>query len=632
MVKNFCQLIVVLFLLIANTASAQDDYGYSLLRIVREQPGEPSKPTIVLPKPFALYTTANFDWASRAEYYVYVTGPKREAKGVEIRWPGAKVAQVIVGDDRLALRREGDKVRVNIPVRHGRLADLKGVAHDAWNTLEIWSFHHEKNLRIQIPHNDPDRAAGVYAEQPWVARQAQSALNFVFASREVIRDWKRHHELAAEEKSFIELMGFETNNPLHGDAPPHWHLSIFWPDNLQTPTAVMCIPHFYIDSAGRVTSNGFSTYGPPMNGKPSKWQQSTLGPDEPALYKDRSGKVTMAITIRKDGGVDLGPDAETVTYSILPGENGTSITRRGEPWRRVRVEDDVKKGVMTVTVTPEPKGNEKPRVEVHRYDPLTGVERKAETPIPVAHRGLLRHAPENTLPAFAACLELGMGFELDIRTTKDGHLVVLHDDSVQRTTNGPSRSVRDMTLVELKRLDAGSWFDDTFAGLRIPTLEETLSLVSERKRGPTIIALNVKHVTREGESKLVALVEKYKLLSESFAFDQSDEMSRRLKKLNPAFRIGQNVNRQSIDARLKEGRLDCFLLTSTPTAEEVSRLHQHGKQVLFNYAGAGETRRNQETWKRAATAGVDGLLTDYPLECRSAWREARVVKKLKRSN
>lgn len=244
------------------------------------------------------------------------------------------------------------------------------------------------------------------------------------------------------------------------------------------------------------------------------------------------------------------------------------------------------------------------------------------SPIPIAHRGLLRHAPENTLPAFAACLELGMGFELDIRTTKDGHLVVLHDDNVQRTTNGPSRSVRDMTLDEVKRLDAGSWFDKAFAGVRVPTLEHTLALVSQRKRGPTIIALNVKDVTREGETQLVDLVEKYNLLGESFAFDQSDEMSRRLKKRNAAFQIGQNVNRQSIDARIKEGLLDCFLLTSLPTADEVSRLHGLGKQVLFNFAGSGKGRRNQDAWRQAAHAGVDGLLTDYPLECRVVWRTA----------
>jgi glycerophosphoryl diester phosphodiesterase len=245
---------------------------------------------------------------------------------------------------------------------------------------------------------------------------------------------------------------------------------------------------------------------------------------------------------------------------------------------------------------------------------------QADAPIPVAHRGLLRHAPENTLPAFAACLELGMGFELDIRTTKDGHLVVLHDDSVKRTTNGSSRSIRDMTLKEVKQLDAGSWFDPAFADVRIPTLEETLSLVNARKRGTTIIALNVKQLTPAGEAKLASLVEKYDLLDESFAFDQNAEISRRLKKLNPNFRIGQNVNRQSLDDRLKEGLLDVFLLTFAPTREEVKRLHERKKQVLFNYAGPGDARRNTATWKQVRDAGIDGMLTDYPLDCRTSWR------------
>ncbi len=247
---------------------------------------------------------------------------------------------------------------------------------------------------------------------------------------------------------------------------------------------------------------------------------------------------------------------------------------------------------------------------------------RADDPILIAHRGLLRHAPENTLPAFAACLELGMGFELDIRTTKDGHLVVIHDDNVQRTTDGSSQSIRDMTLAEVRRLDAGRWFDQVFAGARVPTLEETLAVVNQRRRGPTIIALNVKHVTRDGESKLVSLVEKYKLIDQSFAFDQNDAMSQRLKKLNPAFRIGQNVSRADLKRRLQEGLLDCFLLSSVPTSEEVSHLHAHGKLVLFNFAGSGESRRNPDAWRHAATAGIDGLLTDYPLECRAAWRKA----------
>lgn len=239
-------------------------------------------------------------------------------------------------------------------------------------------------------------------------------------------------------------------------------------------------------------------------------------------------------------------------------------------------------------------------------------------PIAIAHRGMLRHAPENTLPAFAVCLELQMGFELDVRTTKDGHLVVLHDDSVKRTTNGPARSVRDMTLAELQQLDAGSWFDPAFAGLKVPTLDETLSLVNERKRGATIIALNVKQLNPDGEAKLVALVEKYELFDESFAFDQESEMSRRLKKLDRRFRIGQNVNRKSIQSQLEEDFLDIFLLTAAPTAEEVALLHDRGKQALFNFAGDG--RRSPTVWKQVREAGIDGILTDYPLECRTVWR------------
>ncbi len=244
----------------------------------------------------------------------------------------------------------------------------------------------------------------------------------------------------------------------------------------------------------------------------------------------------------------------------------------------------------------------------------------AADPILIAHRGMMWHAPENTLPAFSTCLELGMGFELDIRTTKDGHLVVLHDDSVERTTNGPSQSIRDMALNDVRQLDAGAWFDPAFANLRVPTLEETLALVKNRKRGPTIIALNVKQITPDGEAELVWLVEKYGLLKESFAFDQSAEISRRLKKQNPKIRIGQNVNRKNLNHRLQEDFLDVFLLTFAPSPEEVQLLHEHGKQVLFNYAGPGDSRRNPETWRQVQAAQIDGMLTDYPLECRAFWR------------
>ncbi len=244
----------------------------------------------------------------------------------------------------------------------------------------------------------------------------------------------------------------------------------------------------------------------------------------------------------------------------------------------------------------------------------------SHAPIPIAHRGLLRHAPENTLPAFSTCLDLGMGFELDIRTTKDGHLVVIHDETIERTTSSKSRFIQDMTLFEVQQLDAGGWFDPAFTGVRIPTLEETLALIKKRRRSPTIIALNVKQLTSDGESRLVELVDKYGLFEESFAFDQDIETSKRLQAIDARFRIGQNVNRDQFPHLLDDKSLNVFLLTFVPTPEEVAVLHKRQKQVLLNYAGNHESRRNPAVWKQVQEAKLDGILTDFPLEFRAVLR------------
>ena len=244
----------------------------------------------------------------------------------------------------------------------------------------------------------------------------------------------------------------------------------------------------------------------------------------------------------------------------------------------------------------------------------------ADDPILIAHRGLLRHAPENTLPAFASCLEFGMGFELDIRTTKDGKLVVLHDATLERTTDGPARPLTEFTWNQLREFDAGSWFDPRFAGLRVPSLEETFALIRERKRRPTLIALNVKGITQDGGRELVRLLAEFALFEQSFAFDQSDECSQRLKKIDPRIRIGRNVKRDELDSQLDGNAIDVFMLTFVPTEAEVSLLRKHRRTILFNYAGPGEHRRNKATWLNARDAGIDGMLTDSPLDCAKLWR------------
>ncbi len=96
-----------------------------------------------------------------------------------------------------------------------------------------------------------------------------------------------------------------------------------------------------------------------------------------------------------------------------------------------------------------------------------------------AHRGSKGTHPENTLASFKEAVRVGSdGIELDVHLTKDGQLVVIHDETVDRTTNGTGE-IRNLTLAEIKAMDAGSWFKNDFAGEKIPTLDEVLHLLKE---------------------------------------------------------------------------------------------------------------------------------------------------------
>lgn len=126
-----------------------------------------------------------------------------------------------------------------------------------------------------------------------------------------------------------------------------------------------------------------------------------------------------------------------------------------------------------------------------------------------AHRGSKGTHPENTLEAFGEAVRLGVdGIELDVHLTKDGELAVIHDETVDRTTNGTGY-VRDMTMAELRKLDAGSWFSEEFHKAVIPTLGEVLELLKG-----TDIKLNVEIksdiIPYEGiEEKVLATLGEY---------------------------------------------------------------------------------------------------------------------------
>lgn len=100
-------------------------------------------------------------------------------------------------------------------------------------------------------------------------------------------------------------------------------------------------------------------------------------------------------------------------------------------------------------------------------------------PILFAHRGDLANAPENTLPSFQQAIQKGAdGVELDVKITSDRHVIVIHDSSVDRTSDGKGK-ISSFTLEAIRKLDAGSWFHEKFKGVQIPLLEEVFETVGK---------------------------------------------------------------------------------------------------------------------------------------------------------
>jgi glycerophosphoryl diester phosphodiesterase len=109
-----------------------------------------------------------------------------------------------------------------------------------------------------------------------------------------------------------------------------------------------------------------------------------------------------------------------------------------------------------------------------------------EIPRIIGHRGACAYAPENTLASIRRAAVLGAHWvEFDVRLTREGDLVLMHDDDVRRTTNGKGRLL-DLTVAELGALDAGAWFGGAFAGERVPRLAETIALLGELGLGANI--------------------------------------------------------------------------------------------------------------------------------------------------
>ena len=186
----------------------------------------------------------------------------------------------------------------------------------------------------------------------------------------------------------------------------------------------------------------------------------------------------------------------------------------------------------------------------------------SKAPLVIAHRGDSAHRPENTLAAFAGALELGASaVELDIQLTRDGHVVVIHDVNLERTTSGRG-DVRQLTLAEVRAVSAGypDRFGSQWAGERVPTLAEVLALLRDRARA--MVEIKTESVTADetggveahavAEVRRAGMADRVALIS----FDQRAIL--RVRQLAPEISRGRIFGRTSADEVIAEARAaDC---------------------------------------------------------------------------
>ncbi len=225
-----------------------------------------------------------------------------------------------------------------------------------------------------------------------------------------------------------------------------------------------------------------------------------------------------------------------------------------------------------------------------------------------AHRGASFHCPENTMAAFLKAKQLGAdGIELDVQLSKDDVPVVIHDYTLHRTTNGYG-NVNAKTVIELKQLDAGSWFSSEFHAETIPTLNEVLRWA---KRTNLLINIELKSRGKQSnlEKRVCELVLKHKLDNRVFISSFWKSSLKTVKQICP--------------------KLSTALLVEQPTQETISLAKQlkvdaiHPNYRFISKAFVQELKQNQlqirpytvnEKMKIASLCKlkVDGIITDRP--------------------
>lgn len=225
-----------------------------------------------------------------------------------------------------------------------------------------------------------------------------------------------------------------------------------------------------------------------------------------------------------------------------------------------------------------------------------------------AHRGFSHGIPENSIPAIERAIEeLADYIEVDVRSTKDGELVLLHDSSLRRTT-GLNQMIWDVTYDEIKELDAGSWLSDDYADVRIPTLREVFELT----KGDANLNIDLKYSSNQEDvvQILVDLVHEYNMEWQCIITSTSLKYLEEIKRIDPSIRTGFITHRLS-PAVIQSDYIDVLSMKSNlVTKGVIEEIYRNGKHIFV------WTVNTKEEIERVGRLGVDNIITDNPIYTR----------------
>lgn len=222
-----------------------------------------------------------------------------------------------------------------------------------------------------------------------------------------------------------------------------------------------------------------------------------------------------------------------------------------------------------------------------------------------SHRGFSYEVPENTIPAIEKAIEEQADYiEIDVRQTKDGELVLLHDESLKRTT-GLNRNIYDINYEDAAVLDAGGWVDKKYEGTRIPTLREALEIC----KGRVNLNIEIKYDTHTDnvEERTAALIEEYDMENQCVLTSTSLTCLKNLKMLDPDLKTGY-ITSLIFERYYYEDYIDFFSIKSYFVTESLMKeVHDHGKEIH------AWTVNNKNELERMKRLGVDNIITDNPV-------------------